>query len=311
MGFAQEVKEELCRHLPESREAKRALCYGMLLFGKTFSPSEMLFQTEYGPACYSLRQLLEEEMGFPPLTVEESAAPGRQGKVLYSLRLPPEQAALLYHGLGHEEGEVSLRVRGASLEEEEGLLAFLKGVYLACGSLMNPERSYHLEFVVPYHNLSVDLMTLLGLLDFPAKRMLRKGNYVVYCKDSEAIEDFLTALGAVNSSLKLMRIKIYKDVRNNANRRTNFETANIDKTVNAAVSQIEDIQYVFERKGRQALEPELWEIGQARLDNPEMSLRELGESLEVPATRSAAHHRLAKISKLARKLRDEEGDGET
>lgn len=304
MGFAAQVKDELCRQLPEGENQRLALCYGLLLFGKTFSAEEILFQTDRQEICACLEELLRTLFSLSPQVRSQTQA----GKEFTLCRLAGEDAARVFAHFGHRPEEVSLRIHLPG-EEESVLLSFLKGAYLACGSVINPERAYHLEFTVPYHNLGGDLETLLKLVGFPAKRTTRRGLQVVYCKESEAIEDFLTTLGATGSSLALMQIKVYKDVRNNANRRTNFETANIDKTVNAAIAQVRDIDYIFAHKGEDYLPVPLREVAIARRDNPEMSLRELGEILPERATRSAVNHRLGKISKIAEELRAQ-GKGE-
>ena len=306
MGFAAQVKDELCRQAPAEEGQRLALCYGLLLFGKEFSSEEMLFQSDRREVCTLLEGLLGELFGAVP----EVRCQGQGGKESTLCCIAGEAAERAFARFGHRAEEVSLRIHFQP-EEEEELLAFLKGAYLACGSVMNPERAYHLEFTVPYHNLAGDLETLLKLAGFPAKRTTRKGLQVVYCKESEAIEDFLTALGATGSSLALMRIKVYKDVRNNANRRTNFETANIDKTVNAAVAQLRDIEYILAHRGEGFLPEPLRQVAVARRENPEMSLRELGEILPDRATRSAVNHRLTKISRMAEELREQEkGDGQ-
>lgn len=300
MGFAAQVKDELCRQETAGEGRRLALCYGLLLFGKAFSAEEMLFQGD-GEVCALLNGLLGELFGIVPETRRQAQG----GKGVTLCRVAGEEAGRVFARFGHRAEEVSLRIH---LEPEETgeLLAFLRGAYLACGSMINPERAYHLAFTVPYHNLAGDLETLLKRAGFPAKRTTRKGMQAVYSKESEAIEDFLTALGATGSSLALMRIKVYKDVRNNANRRTNFETANIDKTVNAAVAQLRDIEYIFACRGEDYLPEPLRQVAAARLENPEMSLRELGEILPEKATRSAVNHRLTKISRMAEELREQE-----
>lgn len=298
MGFAAQVRDELCRQETAGESGRMALCYGMLLFGKEFSAGEMLFQG-HREVCGLLERLLGELFGIAP----EVRALAQGEKELFLCRVAGEEAGRVFARFGHRAEEVSLRIH--RLPEGE-LTAFLRGAYLACGSVMNPERAYHLEFTVPYHNLAGDLEARLKEAEVPAKRTTRKGVQVVYCKESGAIEDFLTALGATKSSLALMGIKVYKDMRNNANRRTNFETANIDKTVNAAVAQLRDIEYLLERKGEDYLPPPLRQVAIARRDNPEMSLRELGEILPERATRSAVNHRLRKISRMAEELREQE-----
>ena len=156
------------------------------------------------------------------------------------------------------------------------MAALLRGAFLACGTLTDPEKDYHLEFVVPYRYISRDLAKLLHEWNLAPKQLERKGSHVVYCKDSERIEEILTLMGAQNAALELMGIKMYKDMRNNINRKINFETANISRTANAAAEQVYAIETILEHAGLESLPEELKEIALLRLENPEMSLRELG-----------------------------------
>ena len=180
--------------------------------------------------------------------------------------------------------------------------ALLRWAFLACGAVGNPETGYHLEFSVPYYNLSRDLLALLRELGFGAKHVCRKGAHVVYFKESEQIEDCLTLMGAPNASLELMGVKMVKDIRNNANRVTNCESANIDKTVAAAAVHVEAVRKIEARGGLELLPEDLREAARPRLENPDMSLRELGEAMEPPLSRSGVNHRLLRIVEFAEKL---------
>ena len=123
-------------------------------------------------------------------------------------------------------------------------------------------------------------------------------------KESEQIEDFLTLIGAPVSSMKLMEVKVVKTVRNHVNRTTNCETANLNKTVSAAAAQLQDIRYILENAGLSYLDPDLRELAELRLQNPEMSLRELSQTLSAPISRSGVNHRLKRIGEAARRLRE-------
>ena len=136
----------------------------------------------------------------------------------------------------------------------------------------------------------------------------RKGSELLYLKESEQIEDFLTLIGAPVSSMRLMEVKVMKTVRNHVNRTTNCETANLNKTVSAAASQVQDIRFIRDTVGLSYLGPELQEVAELRLKNEEMSLRELAANLSQPISRSGVNHRLRRISEIAEKLR-EQGTG--
>jgi DNA-binding protein WhiA len=200
--------------------------------------------------------------------------------------------------------EPSLRINRANIENEEDVPYFLRGAYLVCGSLTDPNKEYHMEFGVSYMNLSRDLSTLIGEVLSQPKSTVRRGAYIVYYKESENIEDMITYIGAVLSSLEMMNIKIEKDIKNRVNRRMNCDNANMDKTLNASMQQVEDINYIFEHKDESFLADELLQVAKLRLENPEMSLRELCESVNPPLSRSGVNHRLKKIGEIANALRN-------
>jgi len=180
----------------------------------------------------------------------------------------------------------------------------LRGAFLAAGSITDPQKDYHLEFVSGHQKLCRDLIALLKELSLEPKYIARKGSGIVYFKESEQIEDLLTMMSATNCTLTLMGVKIIKSIRNNANRVTNCETANITKTVDAAGSQLEMIELIYRQQGLDSLPAELREIALARMDNPDMSLRELGASLSPPLSRSGVNHRLARLKEIADRLRE-------
>ena len=165
-----------------------------------------------------------------------------------------------------------------------------------------------MEFSVAHKNLANDLYTLLCEVEaFPLSPSLagRKGGYVVYLKESGPIEDLLTYLGAPNAAMELMQVKMYKEVKNNINRKTNFETANMDKTYSASARQTAAIAAISDTMGLESLPPELQELAQLRLDHPGMTLRELGQQLGI--TRSGVNHRLQRILQIGEKILDERG----
>ncbi len=150
----------------------------------------------------------------------------------------------VFDKFGHTLNESNLRINRANISCEQCPGAFLRGVFLSCGTVTDPERGYHLEFVVPYKKLCMDLMKLLDELNLNPKYIIRKGNHVIYFKDSESIEDVLAIIGAQEASLYVMNVKIEKDVKNKINRIVNFELSNIGKTIGASNIQIEAIEYI-------------------------------------------------------------------
>ena len=158
---------------------------------------------------------------------------------------------------------------------------------------------------MPFEELCTDLKKLLERLGIMSKYVERKGLYVLYFKGSEDIEDMLTLMGATKSSIELMNVKILKDVRNKANRIANCDAANIERTLKASEKQIEDIEYIMNTEGLESLTPELRNMAELRLENPDVSLKELGEMLDKPVGRSGANHRLKKLMEIADQIRED------
>lgn len=183
--------------------------------------------------------------------------------------------------------------------------AFIRGAFLVAGSISNPEKDYHFEIVVPFAKKAVQLQEIINTFGLEAKIVRRKKNFVIYLKESSQIVDILNIMEAHVALMKLENIRIYKDMRNSINRQVNCETANIEKTVKAATKQIEDIYYIRNSHGFSELSDGLEEIAILRVKHPDASLKELGEMLDPPLSKSGVNHRLRKISRIAEKLRDQ------
>ncbi|HBQ46105.1 MAG TPA: DNA-binding protein WhiA, partial [Ruminococcaceae bacterium] len=193
----------------------------------------------------------------------------------------------------------------SNLENECCRRAFLRGAFLACGTAADPGREYHLEYSVPHRNLANDLFGLmrdiLGL--DPEPRVSRRGGaYVVYLKGAQRVADFLTYLGAPDAAMRLLQVRMLKDLRNTVNRQTNFETANLGKTASAAAGEVLAIQKIKSAGGFSLLPRELRALAALRLHHPELSLRELGQRLSPPLSRSGVHHRLRRILEIAERV---------
>ncbi|WP_069648941.1 DNA-binding protein WhiA [Caloranaerobacter ferrireducens] len=186
--------------------------------------------------------------------------------------------------------------------------AYIRGAFLGGGSLSDPEKTYHLEFVTNSSKHSEDLCELINSFGLNSKIVTRKDNFVVYIKEGEQIVDLLNIIGAHNALLKLENIRILKDVRNNINRIVNCETANLSKTINAALRQIKNIEYIDRTIGIDKLPENLVDIAKLRLINREASLKELGQMLDPPIGKSGVNHRLRKIEQIAEELKKERGE---
>lgn len=181
--------------------------------------------------------------------------------------------------------------------------AYIRGAFLGGGSISNPEKTYHLEFVTNSEEHGIDLSNIINSFNLNSKIVIRKENHVVYLKEGEQIVDILNIIGAHQALLKLEDIRVFKDIRNNINRIVNCETANLGKTINASLRQVENIQYIDSRIGIEKLPKNLQEIALLRLKHREASLKELGKMLKPPVGKSGINHRLRRIDEIAEDLR--------
>ncbi len=303
MSFAMNLKDELCKDVPEEESVLHALLYGFLLFSHKFSSDEISFSVVHEPTARLFAEALATHCGISAKITFKERARGTLYKVCVEKASERRKVLDCFY---HAPKEPHLRINRANIENEEDVSWFLKGAYLVCGSMTDPNKEYHLEFDVSFMNLCKDLTTLIGEVLSTPKSAIRRGAYIVYYKESENIEDIITYIGAVMSSLEMMNIKIEKDIKNRVNRRMNCDNANMDKTLNASMQQVEDISFIFEKVGREYLPDELRVVAELRLENPEMSLRELCESVEPPLSRSGMNHRLKKIGEIAKGLKNAE-----
>lgn len=303
MSFSQSVKEELCSVITD-RDKEYACLYGMLLFCRRFSAEEIQFQTENRLAADMFSRLSDKIIGRSG-TVSISETKKKNGSSLYSLTVPaePDREELIFR-FRISSSKLIHRIQ-EDIIDNNNVFAFLAGAFISCGSVTEPIKEYHLEFAVPFEELCTDLKNLLERLGIMSKYVERKGLYVLYFKGSEDIEDMLTLMGATKSSIELMNVKILKDVRNKANRIANCDAANIERTLKASEKQIEDIEYIMNTEGLESLTPELRNMAELRLENPDVSLKELGEMLDKPVGRSGANHRLKKLMEIAEQIRED------
>ena len=299
MSFSADVKNEILSIENEKECCRHAFAYGLMLFSRGFSHYDISLLTENGRIAGVYCEMLREVCKVEPRLVCSEA-----GKYKAEVTSSADREKVL-SVFGYGKSGTS-RLNWGNISDECCKNAFLRGAFLTCGTINNPNKGYHLEFVVPYLHLCRDFKRFISDYDDLAvtpKSITRNSNYVIYFKDSESIEDLLTVMGAVSSSLEVMGVKMYKDMRNNVNRRLNFESANLDKTIDAAARQIDAIMYIKETVGLSYLDGELRELARLRLENPDMSLRELGDSLSEPISRSGVNHRLKKICDIARSLK--------
>lgn len=209
--------------------------------------------------------------------------------------------------LDESDGYISLdyTIPDRIVRDDLARRAYIRGAFIGGGSVSNPEKTYHLEFVTHDEEYAQSLSKLINDYQLLSKVIQRKSSYVIYIKEGEQIVDLLNIIGAHSSLLELENIRIMKEMRNNVNRLVNCETANLSKTVNASVRQVESIRLISSEIGLQRLPKNLREIAELRLDYPDESLKELGEMLLPPVGKSGVNHRLRRIEKIAEELRKE------
>ena len=300
MSFSSNVKNEiLCLEI-ENECCRHAFAYGMMLLSRAFSYYDMYLLTEHEGVAEKYAEMLSSVCNIKPKLTKSDA-----GK--YKVEVTRKEDRLkVIDTFGYNEKNGTSRLNWSNMSDECCKTAFLRGAFLTCGTVNDPNKNYHLEFVVPYLNLSRDLKLFIkdyDELSVEPKSITRNSNYVIYFKDSESIEDILTVMGAHNSSLEIMGVKMYKDIRNNVNRKLNFENANLDKTVDASAKQISAILHIKNKVGLSYLSDDLKELAEIRVENPDMSLRELGEQLSSPITRSGVNHRLKRICDIAKGIK--------
>lgn len=297
MSFTAQVKEELSQIEFEKECCRHAYAYGFLLFGKSFTHRSLIVNTDYEFVSKSYIdtvfnvtgiKLYETKLKSGRLNCKASSADDRKN---------------IIESFDHSVNDLTLRINYGNFDYDCCYGAFLRGVFQSCGTISNPDKGYHLEFVVPYLKLSQDLLKFLLNLNLKAKYIKRKYSHVIYLKDSESIEDILTLMGAVNSSLQIMGVKIEKNVKNKINRQLNFESANLSRAIEAGLSQVRAIEIIEKKQGFDSLTDELKEIAILRKENPDMSLKQLGENLKIPISRSGVNHRLMKLMEIAEKYR--------
>lgn len=296
MTFSSKVKKELCKSDVLEQTAE---LYGLLLFSKSFKFSNITFSTENSEIFEKVRTLISTEYG----AILDVVSSPLNKKSTFILNIPfLQDRNKILKSMHHYENEINLRIHKESLNSDEKIRSFLRGTFLSCGTIVDPSISYHVELVVPYMNLANDLSQVISemsSLKIKTGITVRKGIFIVYIKGNENIVDFLTYIGAPLSAMDVIQVKMLKEVRNYVNRTTNFETANLGKTTAAAAIQIESIKKIRASGILESLDEDLKELAKLRFENPDMSLRLLGENLSKPLTRSGVNHKMKKLLEIA------------
>ncbi len=302
MSFAGKVKEELLEIIGKSKHCQLAeLAAIFSVCGQVVMGAEgnfvIQFHTENLTVAKKCFILIKKAFRITPDIL-------LRGQHQYEISiLDEEDAGTVMKALGILEG--ALLVPKGIIEKQCCKRAFLRGLFIACGSVSDPNSGYHLEMMAGNHNRATRIQEIVGVFGLEAKIVERKKSFTVYLKEGAGIVDFLNIIGAHVALMEFENVRILKEVRNSVNRQVNCETANIRKTVSAASRQVEDIRYIKEVTGFGGLSDSLAEIAGIRLENPEMSLKDLGELLDPPIGKSGVNHRLRKLSEIAEKLREQ------
>ena len=296
MSFSSNCKAELCRIPITRRSAAVAESYGVLLYCNTFSPHLIRIVTESEDFTARLPRLFKKAFGVEFDTLPDGASGGKQIFLIES----QEKIAHIFSAFGvSAKSSVALHVNFGVLEEDADRFAFLRGAFLAGGSVTDPAKRYHLEMTTSHYKVSRETCALLLDAGFSPKETTRGGNSILYFKQSNLIEDFLTAIGAPVCAMGVMEAKVEKDLRNGVNRRVNCETANLTKVVDASMEQVAAIRKLQKRGQLKDLPPKLRETAKLRLENPEATLQELAAMQDPPVSKSAMNHRMRKLVALA------------
>ena len=295
MSFCSDAKLEILETRSRQRTLKKALAHGLFLFARSFGDQQILLRSELPEIPALAARLLSgrDFLGKQAILRQSDSISAK--RAVYSLALPnpADRHALLALFGGNAD-----RIARELLTTPEECAAFLAGMFLSCGNVSDPERSYHLEFAVRSSMLCKDLLALLTEVIPGARATTRRTKPLIYYKECVQIEDFLTLSGASKASLAMIDVEMLKTVRNHANRATNCETANIDKQVEAAAVQLRAIQKLAATPGLLQTLPEPLQLMAAlRLQHPDASLRELAEL--AGTSRSGAHRRLAALVQLS------------
>ena len=292
MSFSAEIKRELSCQIPSARHCRLAEISAVLSFCSHVEegadgPGSVRMHTENLAVARKYFTLMKKTFNIDMnVSVRQNKNP--QGVRSFEVSSCADMAA----------------VRHVLIQNPCCRRAYIRGAFLASGSISDPEKGYHFEIVCPEEAQAGQLCGMLESFGVEAKVTLRKGSHILYVKEGSQIADILNVMEAHVGLMKFENVRILKEMRNSVNRQVNCETANLNKTVSAAVKQIEDIQYIQKTIGFGKLPENLAETARLRLEQPGLSLKELGQLLTPPVGKSGVNHRLRKLSSIAEELRD-------
>jgi len=290
--FSAGVKAELCKQSISRECCAAAEAYGILLYCNMFTPREIKIITSSRELSQRIPRLFRKAFGvdFDVLPPENPT-----GKSIF-LITDTAKIAAIFEKFGYDaQSSLVHHINLGVLEDECCKASFIRGAFLAGGSITDPEKRCHLEFVTAHMHVSRELFAMLLEMGFAPKDTMRAGHCITYFKNSEAIEDLFTTIGAPGSAMEMMNAKVEKDMRNAINRRVNCDSANADRIVSAAQGQLDKIRELDHEIGIDNLPRDLQEVAILRIANPEASLSDLAMLSDPPVSKSCINHRLRKL----------------
>lgn len=305
MAFSTELKNELSRLEVESEFVAISELSAFIRTNGTISISNfsfnIRFETTNNSTIRRIFKLLKFLYGYEGKIIVSKISHLRKNKIYKLIIEDDEISKRFLEDAGFSDLDslfIEDNIYKSTIKSKEFIKEFLRGAFLGSGSISNPDKNYHLEIVLNSQELAKVIVSYLKIFKINAKIHEKKEQYIVYLKDSEQIADFLTIIGAVNTLFEFEEIRMIKEIKNNTNRVTNCETANLDKTLNTAFAQIDAINILYKKIGKENLEKGLLELSELRLKNPSYSLQQLADILKI--SKSGVNHRFKKIIELSK-----------
>jgi hypothetical protein len=299
MSFSSDVKNELCRDTMGKKCCALAEAYGVLLYANCFSPQLIRIVTENDAFAARLPKLFRRAFG---VSFDKLPQEGKIGRHTLAIT-QREKLHTVFSAFGYDPARtVSHHINLVTVENDCDKVAFLRGAFLSGGSVTDPAKRYHLELVTGHASVCRETHSLLLEMGFDPKDSLRGSHHVTYFKQSSAIEDILTTMGASGCAMELMQTKVEKHMANAMNRLTNCDMANADKITDAAQQQLDAIRAIESGPGLEVLPPVLQDTALLRIANPSCSLSDLAQLAYPPVTKSCMNHRLRKLMEFSRTL---------
>jgi DNA-binding protein WhiA len=297
-SFSASTKAEICRYFPQRPCCALAECFGILLFCNSFSDETIRIITESREFAWILPRLFDKAFGIDFDSYPSLESPG---KLIFQID-EPEKIGRIMNAFGFSRGStLSLHLNLPLVEDECCRTAFMRGAFLAGGSVTDPEKGYHLELTTTHYSVSRETFALMhDALGFSPKYAVRGGGHVLYLKQSDQISDSLAYFGASVASMGVMETKLEKELNNKVNRRCNCDEANTSKVVEAAQEQLAAFRVLRERGVVQKLPAKMQQAVIARENNPEASLTELAAMMDPPISKPAMNSRLRKLVQMSK-----------